>query len=76
MLTAAQVRLRWTRLRDAVAEAVREAVRRPELTTAEQVLAPLAPRTPAAVAAAPPGGAPTTSAAGRSAASCPRTRAR
>ncbi len=51
VLTPAQVRLRWTRLRDAVAEAVREAVRRPKLTTAEQVLAPLAPRTPSAVAA-------------------------
>jgi 2-oxoisovalerate dehydrogenase E1 component len=50
VLTPAQVRLRWTRLRDAVAEAVREAVRRPKLTTAEQVLAPLAPRTPSAVA--------------------------
>jgi 2-oxoisovalerate dehydrogenase E1 component len=50
VLTPAQVRLRWTRLRDAVAEAVREAVRRPKLTTAEQVLAPRAPRTPSAVA--------------------------
>jgi 2-oxoisovalerate dehydrogenase E1 component len=49
-LTASEVRGRWEAARQRVSEAVREAVGRPRLTTSEEVLAPLAPRTPAAVA--------------------------
>jgi 2-oxoisovalerate dehydrogenase E1 component len=49
-LPAVEVRGRWEAARTRVTEAVREAVRRPKLTASEQVLAPLAPRTPAAVA--------------------------
>jgi 2-oxoisovalerate dehydrogenase E1 component len=51
LLAPEQVRRRWQLARDAVAEAVRDAVRRPRLATAEEVAAPLAPRHPAAVAA-------------------------
>jgi 2-oxoisovalerate dehydrogenase E1 component len=50
VFTPGQVRLRWERVRDGVAEAVREAVHRPKLVTAEQVMAALAPRTPSEVA--------------------------
>jgi 2-oxoisovalerate dehydrogenase E1 component len=49
-LTAGEVRERWEAARVRVTEAVREAVRRPKLTASEEVLAPLAHRTPAAVA--------------------------
>jgi 2-oxoisovalerate dehydrogenase E1 component len=50
VLTPEQVRRRWDLVRDEVSGAVHEAIRRPKLSTAEQVMAPLAPRTPAAVA--------------------------
>ena len=50
VLTPDQVRSRWDGARDAVADAVRESLRRPKLATAEEVAAPLAPRSPAAVA--------------------------
>ena len=49
-LTPEEVRGRWEAARVRVTEAVREAVRRPKLTASEEVLAPLAPRTPDAVA--------------------------
>ncbi len=44
VLSADDVRRRWAERRDEVSEAVAEAVRRPRLTTAAQVMAPLAPR--------------------------------
>jgi 2-oxoisovalerate dehydrogenase E1 component len=50
VLTAEEVRARWAAARDLVAGAVHDAVRHPTLRTAEEVTAPLAPRTPAAVA--------------------------
>jgi 2-oxoisovalerate dehydrogenase E1 component len=50
VLTPEQVLRRWDLVRDEVSAAVHEAIRRPKLTTAEEVMAPLAPRTPAAVA--------------------------
>ena len=50
VLAAPQVRERWEAARARVTAAVRDAVRRPKLTTSEEVLAPLAPRTPDAVA--------------------------
>jgi len=51
VLTPEQVRRRWDLARDEVAAAVHEAIRHPRLSTADEVMAPLAPRTPAAVAA-------------------------
>ncbi|HET9658401.1 MAG TPA: thiamine pyrophosphate-dependent enzyme [Kineosporiaceae bacterium] len=50
LLTPAQVRSRWTGCRDEVTAAVAEAVGRPRLTSAEQVMAPLQPGRPGAVA--------------------------
>ncbi|HYY10125.1 MAG TPA: thiamine pyrophosphate-dependent enzyme, partial [Kineosporiaceae bacterium] len=50
VLTATEVGARWVAARDLVAAAVQDAVRHPTLRTAEEVTAPLAPRTPAAVA--------------------------
>ncbi len=50
VLTPGEVRGRWESARATVADAVRVAVRRPKLTTSEEVLAPLAPRSPEAVA--------------------------
>ncbi len=50
VLAPGQVRARWEAARAAVTEAVRVAVRRPRLRTPEEVVAPLAPRTPEAVA--------------------------
>ena len=51
VLTPQEIRHRWDRAREAVAAAVDEAVLRPRLSTAREVMAPLAPRTPGAVAA-------------------------
>jgi 2-oxoisovalerate dehydrogenase E1 component len=50
VLTSEQVRRRWDVVRDEVSAAVQEAMRRPRLSTAEEVLTPLAPRRPATVA--------------------------
>jgi 2-oxoisovalerate dehydrogenase E1 component len=50
VLTPEQVRRRWELVRDEVVIAIREAIRHPRLGSAEEVMAPLAPRTPAAVA--------------------------
>jgi 2-oxoisovalerate dehydrogenase E1 component len=50
LLTPAQVRARWTASRAEVESAVTEAIGRPRLTCAEQVIAPLAPRHPGSVA--------------------------
>jgi 2-oxoisovalerate dehydrogenase E1 component len=50
VLSPEQVRRRWDAVRDEVFVAVGEAIRRPKLTSREDVLAPLAARTPAAVA--------------------------
>ena len=46
VLTPVEVRRRWAQRRDEVSEAVAEALRRPRLTTVEQVTMPLAPRRP------------------------------
>ncbi|HUC57906.1 MAG TPA: thiamine pyrophosphate-dependent enzyme [Streptosporangiaceae bacterium] len=51
-LTPAQVLARYARSRDAVFELAAKAEAEPKLTSAAQVMAPLAPRRPAAVAAA------------------------
>jgi 2-oxoisovalerate dehydrogenase E1 component len=58
LLSAEQVRRRWEQSRDAVTAAVREAVRRPKLTSAQEVVTPLAPRTPGAVASRAPRAGP------------------
>jgi 2-oxoisovalerate dehydrogenase E1 component len=50
LLSADQVRRRWHGTREVVEDAVRDAVRRPKLASAVEVMAPLAPRSPAAVA--------------------------
>ncbi|MBK6871081.1 MAG: MFS transporter [Kineosporiaceae bacterium] len=52
VLTAEDVRRRWAERRDEVSEAVAEALRRPRLTSAAEVLEPLSPRRPEQVAAA------------------------
>ena len=77
VLSPEQVRRRWDAVRDEVCLAVDEAVRRPKLTTAEEVLAPLAARTPAAVAdhATRPA-SERRPAPGARPGSCPRPRAR
>jgi 2-oxoisovalerate dehydrogenase E1 component len=49
-LDAEQVRVRWSSIRDEVAACVEEALRSPVLRTADDVMRPLAPRRPAAVA--------------------------
>ncbi|MGZ4603940.1 MAG: thiamine pyrophosphate-dependent enzyme [Kineosporiaceae bacterium] len=46
-----EVRGRWDRSREVVEEVVNDAIRRPRLSSAEEVMAPLAPRTAPAVAA-------------------------
>src|SRR5690606_16612120 len=51
VLTGAQVRGRWASIRDEVAACVEEALRSDPLRTADDVLRPLAPRRPDAVAA-------------------------
>ncbi len=50
VLTADQVRARWTARRDEVAEAMAEAARRPRLVSVSEVMAPIAPRRPDRVA--------------------------
>ncbi len=50
LATAAEVRRRWTEVRDEVVVAVAEALDRPRLTSAEQVMAPLLAGHPGAVA--------------------------
>jgi len=50
VLPAAQVRARWASIRDEVAACVEEALRGPVIADAEEVMRPLAPRRPEAVA--------------------------